>query len=453
MNDSEIEAVVGGLQRCVGVALQQVWQPARDRVVLGLADGTMILLVPRGPEARIHSVAERPRNPPKPFSFQGACRARLHGPLLSLEKRPGDRVVWLGFATAGLELRLTGRSGGLWLVEGGTVVAAYDGPAPVALSPLPARAPRPEPPRFDTSGDADLAARAFFESGEATRTHIDLRARAERGLRTAIARDVRLLENLNDDLARAATAPAIRRHADLLAASLHAVPRGATVFEATDWETGESIPIPLDPALPASAVMERMYKQARRLDRVGQRVAGRIAEVDAHLRTHRDQLAGIEALTDDQIRAVLGSLPRERRSSRVPRTSQPYVEWTGPAGERVLVGRNAAGNRKLTFQVARGTDWWMHVRDRPGAHLVLPMEARDRTPPLELLLAAAQIALVHAKLPPGVAAEIQYTRARDVRAVPGEVGRVTLANEKVLRVVRDPAALVGWSTDDEERRS
>jgi len=449
LNDAEIEAVVGALQRCVGRTLLQVWQPARDRIVLGLSDGTFLLLVPRGPDARIHSIAERPPNPPKPFSFQGACRARLHGPLRALEKEPGDRVVRLGFGTGGLELRLTGRSGGLWLVEGNEVVAAYDGPAPAALPPLPARAPRPEPARFDTSADADLAARAFFEDAARARTHGDLRARAERGLRTAVGRDVRLLENLHDDRARAARAPELRHHADLLAASLHAVPRGANVLHATDWETGEAVAIALDPALPASAVMEKLYKQARRLDRVGRRIDERIREVEARLRTGREQLERIGELGEEEIRSMVASLPRERRGGATTPAARPYVEWTGPAGERVLVGRNAAANRRLTFQVARGTDWWMHVRDRPGAHVVLPMEARDRTPPLALLLAAAQIALAHAKLPIGEAAEVQYTRVRDVRAVPGEVGRVTVANEKVLRVARDPAALVGWSTDDE----
>jgi predicted ribosome quality control (RQC) complex YloA/Tae2 family protein len=227
------------------------------------------------------------------------------------------------------------------------------------------------------------------------------------------------------------------------------VPRGAATFRTTDWESGEEVDIELDPALPASAAMERLYKQARRLDRVATQVRDRVAEVDRQVRSRREQLERIVDLTETELRAIAQRFPPERRSATTGPSARPYVEWTGPAGERVLVGRNAAANRRLTFQVARGTDWWMHVRDRPGAHLVLPMGARDRTPPLELLLAAAQIALTHAKLPAGTAAEVQYTRVRDVRAVPGEVGRVTVANEKVLRVVRDPAALVGWSTDDE----
>ena len=125
----------------------------------------------------------------------------------------------------------------------------------------------------------------------------------------------------------------------------------------------------------------------------------------------------------------------------------PWWTWTGPAGERVLVGRNERGNRRLTFQVARGTDWWMHLRERPGAHLILPMK-RDQTPTLAHLLGAAQVALVHAKIPEGVAADVQYARVRDVRSIPGEVAKVRIADERVLRVSRDPAELVGWVRAD-----
>src|SRR5688572_24289717 len=118
MNEAEIGRVVDELQRLVGVPFGNLWQPSRDRVVLGLTDGTLLAMVPRGPGARLHTVAGRPANPARPFSFQGACRSRLHGPLTALVKVPGERVVRAEFGAARLELRLTGRSGGLWLLDG-----------------------------------------------------------------------------------------------------------------------------------------------------------------------------------------------------------------------------------------------------------------------------------------------------------------------------------------------
>jgi predicted ribosome quality control (RQC) complex YloA/Tae2 family protein len=454
MNDAEIERVVNDLQYLVGASLQTLWQPARDRVVMGFSEGTLLLLVPRGPLARLHSVDRRPKNPPKPFSFQGACRSRLHGPLTSLRKVAGDRVVQLRFGDMGLELRLTGRSGGLWLVqwpaEGApTVVAAYDGPAPEQLRELPARGEAPsDVPRFEPRPGPrgwELGARDYFETLERARLRDELKTRVEMGLRKAVARKERLLENLEADLRNADRAPQLRHQADLLAANLYQATKGIAVLAVEDWETGESVTIPIDPSHPPTWTLDKLYHQAKRLERVAQNVSARIATVRTEIAEMGRALVDLEQLTPEQLRQWVERLPK-MSAGKAPAPQQPWTTWIGPDGQRVLVGRNAQGNRRLTFQVARGHDYWMHVRERPGSHLVIPV-TKGQSPPLELLMAAAQIALATAKLSVGEAAEVQYTRARDVRPIPGEEGRVTLSNEKVLRVVREPAVLGGWAPE------
>lgn len=450
MDDGEIEGVVGELAELVGTPFAQVWQPARDRVVLGLGDGTLVLMVPRGVHARLHTVDARPRNPQRPFSFQGACRARLRGPLTAVEKVPGERVVRVAFGAARLELRLTGRSGGLWLVEGDTVVAAFDGPAPDALPPLPARGAARGAQRFapGPGGTWNLAARAYHEAREGEILRAERRARLEVRLERALQRAARLVENLEGDLAKADRAPAVRHEADLLAANLHRARRGQTELVVEDWEGGE-VRLALDPAKPATATLDRLYHQARRLERVGERVLARLETVEAERREHAAVLARLHELTDEALDRLDRTLPQAAGRPRPTPATLPYVTWGGPRGERVLVGRNEAGNRRLVFQTAKGHDWWMHLRGRPGAHLVIPVP-KGSSPPLELLLAAAQIALAQAHVEPGEASEVQYTRIRDVRAIPGEVGRVTVANEKVLRVVRDAAGLVGWAVESDD---
>ncbi len=446
MNESELEAVVGELQRLVGVSTSGVWQPSRDRVILGFQDGTWLLLVPRGPLARAHTVTRRPKNPQKPFSFQGACRSRIRGPLTALHKVQGERVVRLEFGSVRLELRLTGRSGGLWLVEGDHVVAAYDGPAPEALPPLAIRPVRDDESRFlPVEGSWDLGARRYFGDLDRERATVDLRADVERRLRRAISRTDRLRLNLEGDLIRAEQAPALRRQADLLAANLHRVPRGAERVELDDWEGG-TVVVELEPGRPATATLEQLYRRAGRLDRVGDRVLERMDEVEAELVGLQRAMRDLASASLETLQELDRTLPRGS-SGRSRPDDLPWVTWTGPRGERVLVGRNERGNRRLTFQVARGDDWWMHLRARPGAHVILPMP-RGQSPSLPLLLAAAQIVLAHAKIPEGEPADVQYARVRDVRAIPGETARVRVADERVLRVVRDPSELSGWIRED-----
>jgi predicted ribosome quality control (RQC) complex YloA/Tae2 family protein len=451
MNDAEIENVTQELKSWVGTPFSTLWQPARDRVLLGLGTGRMILIVPRGPFARLHAVDERPQNPPKPFSFQGACRAHLHGPLREVARMAGERIVRLTFGRGALEARLTGSSGGLWLLEGERVVAALDGPAPPALPPVPVRGPHAaSAPRFQPGPGQSWneASALVFGTQETERDVAERRARVTSALHRALSRGARLVQNLHADLARADEAPAVRHRADLLAANLHRVRRGDRAVLVDDWDSQSSVWIDLDPTSAPSANLDRAYHLAKRLDRTADQVLARLEQVEAEQRWMEEGLASIGQLGRDALISVEGRLPKAssapRRPRDVDRPAPGHVTWRGPNGERVLVGRSARGNRILTFQVAKGQDWWMHLRDRPGAHLILPTP-KGASPPLPILLIAAQLALLAGRIGVGEAAEVQYTRVRDVRAIPGEEGRVTIRDEKVLRVVRDPLALIGWA--------
>ncbi len=454
MNDAELNEVVREGARWTGEPLTGIWQPARDRVVLGLG-AYFILLVPRGPFARLHEVRARPTNPPRPFSFQGAGRAHLFGTCTGVVQHPGDRVVDLCFGRARLHLRLTGRSGGLWLFVEDRVVAAYDGPAPASLPALPAAPARRAVLRFEPKegeGWSSAAAR-WFAAEERRHADRERRHRLTTGLVRETARLERLLSGLNQDLEHASTAPRLRRMADALAANLHRVTRGTTSFTVPDLEDpGILHAISIDPGQSPVMTMERLYSKARRLDRSGDRILENLEETWQRLERVRAAASGIAEATVEELAHAETLLPKGQVGSgsgrrRTDAVTDGWWTWTGPGGQTVLVGRNEKGNRQLTFQKARGDDFWMHLRGRPGAHIVLP--SRGHPPPLDVLLCAAQIALVHGKVPEGTAADVHYTRVRNIRSIPGEIALVQVHDEKVLHVVRDPEVLRGWGREGE----
>ncbi|MBT3219784.1 MAG: hypothetical protein HN348_11890 [Proteobacteria bacterium] len=445
MNDAEIAHQVHALQHLVGARLTSCWQPARDRVILAFPS-TLLLLVPRGSHPRVHTTTRRPKNPAKPFSFQGAIRAHLAGRLTGLLQSSDDRIVDLLFNEKRLHLRLTGKSGGLWLLDGNTVLAAYDGPATASLPRLSPRPIHPvSPPRYRPTKDEDwdLAARHYFTEKERAFHKRQRQARLQKNLRDHLARSSRLLEHLYKDLDRSCDAPLLRRKADTLAAHLHTIKRGMDQVSLPDLEQPDHIhQLKLNPTKAPSATLEQMYQKARRFEKAGEQILSRIEKAEQRIKKLE------EALDDDfEDPAVLKRIellfPVHRRSA--PIRKGPWALWQGPDGQQVLAGRNARGNRQLTFQVARGHHTWMHIRERPGSHIIIPLPA-NQSPPLPLLLAAAQIVLAQAKVPEGQAADVQYTQARHIRSIPRDVsGRVIVNNEKVLRVVRDPAVLAGWS--------
>lgn len=67
-------------------------------------------------------------------------------------------------------------------------------------------------------------------------------------------------------------------------------------------------------------------------------------------------------------------------AGRAPTTGRgsSLREWTGrrflsPGGVPILVGRNKRENEQLSLVIARHPDVWMHVREAPGAHVVLQL--------------------------------------------------------------------------------
>lgn len=444
MRESEFHAVLGALGRLVGRRLGVIAQPARDRVVLGIGD-EWLLIVPRGPLPRVHSIRGRPRNPASPFSFQGACRAHLGGPLTALVVRPDDRVVDLEFGPKRLHLRLTGRAGGLWLAEGDRVIAAFDGPAPEALPDLPPLPPRVDSPRFEPAAgeDWDGAARRYFEGEEARQALDQRRVATRKALRRHLDRALRLGVALEEDLDRAAEAPALRAQADALAAALHTIRRGATEAVVPDLDDPERIHrIALETG-PPSVTLDRLYKRAKRLERGGDRIIDQIEATGRRAEALRQALEQVDDADEAGLLALRAIVPPDQAPRVAPADRDPWDTWIGPDGAVALVGRDADGNRRLTFQKARGRDFWMHLRDRPGAHLVLPMP-EGRSPSKDLLLAGAQLLLQVGRIAEGTSADVQYARVRDLRPIKGEPGRVIVTDERVLHVRRDATSLVGW---------
>jgi len=447
MNHAEIERVTSEIAGLCGSFLAEVRQPLRDRLVLVFSTGERLVMVPRGSCARVHLSLQRLSSPKQPYSFQGACRAHLGGRLLEVRKADGDRVLDLVFTHGQLHLRLTGRGGGLWLCDGDRVVSAYDGPSHSGLPPLPCPQPDLRSPRFAPAADQswNQAAAHYFEEQEAEDELGALRAGVERRLRTERARLQRLARALQADLDAADGAPTLRRTADALAANLHALPRHVAQLMVSDLEDERVVhTVQLTKGESPVQAMERLYRRASKLDRGVDRVLEQLERTETKLEELTQTLATCATAQREALERLQQDAPPQRAASaQAPRS--PWRTWAGPGGQQLHVGRDEAGNRRLSFQQARGDDIWFHVRGTPGPHALLPL-AKGTTPPLDLLLAAAAIVAMASGVRVGERADIQYTEARHVRPVPGSPGaRVYVSHERVLSIERAAEAPPGWT--------
>jgi predicted ribosome quality control (RQC) complex YloA/Tae2 family protein len=118
----------------------------------------------------------------------------------------------------------------------------------------------------------------------------------------------------------------------------------------------------------------------------------------------------------------------------------PYRLFKSGRGLPILVGRGADRNDELTFQWAHGNDLWLHARDVPGAHVVVPLNGRAVDE--ETLVDAATLAAHHSNARAEAQVDVSYTLRKHVRKPPRtKPGLVNLSEAKTLRVRMEPERL------------
>jgi predicted ribosome quality control (RQC) complex YloA/Tae2 family protein len=104
-------------------------------------------------------------------------------------------------------------------------------------------------------------------------------------------------------------------------------------------------------------------------------------------------------------------------------------------GFEVLIGKGDADNDNLTFKVADSLDFWLHVANIPGSHVVIRNPDRVSEPPRDVLERAAGLAAFYSKARDGSKVEVHWCRVADVNKPRGFMpGKVILKSYKSLKV-------------------
>jgi hypothetical protein len=235
---------------------------------------------------------------------------------------------------------------------------------------------------------------------------------------------------LRRELASAPDPAPVRVLGDLLLARFGEVPVGAdrAVLQGFD---GEPVEVALDPALPVHENARRYYDRAGRAERAREELPARIARVTSEadelaslLAAVRTGDAGVEALEERVGGAEENASAGRGRGRGDTGASLPYRRFRSSGGLEIRVGRGARKNDDLTFRHSSPDDVWMHVREAPGAHVILRW-GRDGNPPARDLHEAAVLAALHSDARHAGVVPVDWTLRKHVRkprkAPPGAV--------------------------------
>jgi predicted ribosome quality control (RQC) complex YloA/Tae2 family protein len=400
-------------------------------------------------------IPRRGESDPEASAFCMLLRRELKGGRLEELRQLGDdRVVEVRCSRARLVIEMLGRRGVLALCDPELKVIALSPAA--GVRPGLARGATYEPPP-DGGRPPQVSLLTPTRANEGACERMAVARRAESGRRDLLLKHLgarlgkarRRLAHIEKDFERAAGGAELQRRGELLQIHLGQVRKGMTSVTVPDLLSGSGAPveIALVPSLSPAANLEGLFKRARKARRAGEVATQRrdearhdLARLEA-LRERAEQVAeeGLAELAEEVGVRLGPAASGARRRGDAPRL--PYRAYRDCRGCRVLVGRSAGDNDRLTTNVARPHDLWLHARGVHGSHVVLPLDKGTQVD-AERLLDAATLAAHFSEARENVTVEVTYTPRRYVqkprKAPPGQV---VLLREKVLLLRVEEARL------------
>ncbi len=248
-------------------------------------------------------------------------------------------------------------------------------------------------------------------------------------------------------------AEGLRKTAQMLTSSGMKMDEHYDSVTVTDYfgETPKPIQVPLDSTISLRENIERMFKRHQKAGRGKGIVAKQMSELRSRRALLDEQLRRLQAIKDwDTWLAIASRLP-DRREIGGPRSggtaardgaSQQENQREGRRyrtvkieGRDVLIGKSGRDNDELTFQIAAPDDFWFHVADYSGSHVVVRNPTRDKDLHEDVLVKAAQLAAYFSQARNAAKVEVHYTKRKHVtkprRAKPGLVRLLEFKSIKV----------------------
>ncbi len=211
----------------------------------------------------------------------------------------------------------------------------------------------------------------------------------------------------------------------------------------TDYfsETPQQLNVPLDSTLSLRENIDKMFKRHAKADRGKQVVARQLAENRRQQSRLEEQARRVHAIRDwDTWLAIAATLdkqsgPRTEADAIVKEPVLRRFRSTQLEGREIYVGRNARENDEVTFEIATPDDFWLHVGEYTGSHVVVRNPNRDKELEQSVLIKAAQIAAFFSQARNTSKVEVHYTRRKNVvKPKRAKAGTVRLVDYKSIIV-------------------
>ena len=278
-------------------------------------------------------------------------------------------------------------------------------------------------------------------------------------LMAALKRKLRLKKSLGEDLQKNLGYGIFQKYSNLLYAQPDKAQKGSVQKTIPDLFDAAMhvIEIPLDPQLSLIQNANRYARLFQKANRAIPVIQRRIDTVDleiSNLELHLDRLARSAEASEtlDEPPSQTQAKDMKKNSSEITKFGTRSVRrhkaqteltsikksariFSSTDGMEIWVGKNSRENDVLTFKLANPDDFWFHVADYGGSHVVLRNPERLNSAPQQSLREAAEVAAYFSQARNANKVEVHHTRRKYVSKPRGsKPGLVQLREFKSMSV-------------------
>ncbi len=233
------------------------------------------------------------------------------------------------------------------------------------------------------------------------------------------------LEKQENELQAAINNTSLEQTASLLAANIHLVkPYQDSITVENFYNNNEPITIPINTKISINENINYYFDKYKKNKRAINIITNTIEETKNDILYYEDLLSQLSFTTTNDLKELMIEVGIKKPSKL---KQKPHIlTYHLRDGSIVMVGKNNIQNNYLTHTLAQKNDYFFHVKNSPGSHVILRGELTQ-----ENIEISGAIASYYSKLNGGINVCVDYTQVKWIKKVKGTKGSfVTYTNEK-----------------------
>lgn len=208
------------------------------------------------------------------------------------------------------------------------------------------------------------------------------------------------------------------------------LPSGEKEITVNNYYTNEDVTIHLDKDLTGIENAKKFYNKYNKYKRTKDALIPQIEQTKASLEHLKaidasimlcENEADLKGVKDELIQ--YGYIKKSNKGKKKQAKSKP-LHFVTEDGYHIYVGKNNLQNDELTFNFAKGNDWWFHSKKIHGSHVIVKVKDNEELPD-HIFEIAANVAAYYSSARESNKVEIDYVQKKEVKkpsgAVPGYV--------------------------------